>query len=96
PVNLGSVNLKGDYVKNNKTSTFTATMTATTATVGGLPVTVVQVTVGTLISGGALRTAATTSAAAMVWTPSSAATDLGGAASSNAPVTETGALDREY
>jgi hypothetical protein len=96
PVNLGSVNLKGDYLKNNKTSTFTATMSATTATVNGLPVTVVQITVGTLISGGALRTAATTSAAAMIWTPSSAATDLGGTASSNAPVTEAGALDREY
>ncbi|MDW4573683.1 Ig-like domain-containing protein [Microbacterium sp. M3] len=95
-VNLGSVNLRGDYIKNNKTSTFNATMTATTVTVNGLPVTVVQITVGTLASGGALRTAPTTAAAAMVWTPSASATDLGGIASSNAPVTETGTLDREY
>lgn len=95
-VNLGSVNLKGDYVKSNKTSTFNATMTATTATVNGLPVTVVQVTLGSLLGGGALRTAPTSSAAAMVWTPSGSATDLGGTASSNTPVTETGNLDREF
>jgi hypothetical protein len=76
PVNLGSVNLRADYVKNNKTSTFTATMTAATATVNGLPVTVVQITLGSLASGGALRTAPTTAAAAMAWTPSGAATDL--------------------
>lgn len=95
-VNLGSVNLRGDYVKSNKTSTFAATMTATTATVNGLPVTVVQITVGSLVNGGALRTAPTTAAAAMVWTPSNAATDLTGAASSNSPVVETGSLDREY
>jgi len=95
-VNLGSVNLRGDYVKNNKTSTYNATMTATTATVNGLPVTVVQLSVGTLISGGALRTAPASAAANMVWTPSNVATDLAGTTSSNAPVTETGAADREF
>lgn len=92
--NLGTVNLKGDYIKSSKTSQFTATMTATTATVGGLPVTVVQITVGSLTSGGALRTSAT--GAAMVWAPSGAVTDLAGNASSTAPVTESGALDREF
>lgn len=95
-VNLGSVNLRGDYVKNRKSSTFNATMTASTATVGGLPVTVVQITVGALAQGGALRTASTASAAAMVWTPSAGATDLAGTPSSVAPVTESGALDREF
>lgn len=95
-VNLGSVNLRGDYVKNNKTSTYNATMTATTATVNGLPVTVVQLSIGTLVGGGALRTAPTSAAANMVWTPSNAATDLAGTTSSNAPVTESGALDREF
>lgn len=95
-VNLGSVNLRGDYIKNNKTSTFNATMTATTTTVNGRSVTVVQITVGSLLNGGALRTAPTTAAAAMVWTPSNAAADLAGAVSSNTPVTETGNLDREY
>lgn len=93
-VNLGSVNLRGDYIKNNKTSTFNATMTATTTTVNGLPVTVVQITVGSRVSGGALRTAS--SSAAMVWTPSGAATDLTGAASSPTPVIEAGNPDREY
>ncbi|WP_345800902.1 Ig-like domain-containing protein [Microbacterium sp. AZCO] len=95
-VNLGSVDLRGDYLKNNKTSTFTATMTATSATVNGLPVTVVQLSVGTLISGGALRTAPASAAASMVWTPSNLAKDLGATTSSNAPVTESGALDREF
>jgi hypothetical protein len=95
-VNLGSVNLKGDYVRNRKTSTFSATMTATTVTVNGLPVTVVQVVVGSLVQGGALRTASAASGAAMVWTPSASATDLSGGASSVAPVTESGALDVEF
>ena len=92
--NLGTVNLKGDYIKSSKTSQFNATMTATTTTVAGLPVTVVQITVGALTTGGALRTSTTT--AAMVWAPSSAAADLAGNVSSSAPVTETGALDREF
>lgn len=95
-VNLGSVDLRGDYVKTKKTSQWNATMTATTVTVNGLPVTVVQVVVGTLSTGGALRTVATTAGANMIWTPSSLATDLGGTTSSIAPVTETGGLDREF
>ncbi|WP_243842087.1 Ig-like domain-containing protein [Microbacterium hydrocarbonoxydans] len=93
-VNLGSVNLRGDYVKAGKTSTFNATMVATTATVNGAPVTVVTVTVGSLHGAGALRTA--TVGAAMTWTPSATATDGGGAPCSTAPVTEVGALDREF
>lgn len=95
-VNLGSIDLRGDYVKTKKTSQWNATMTVTTVTVNGLPVTMVQVVVGTLSTGGALRTVATTAAANMIWTPSSLATDLGGTTSSNAPVTETGSLDREF
>ncbi|MBM7465915.1 Ig-like domain-containing protein [Microbacterium esteraromaticum] len=94
PVNLGSVNLRGDYIKTGKTSTYAATMTATTVTVNGASVTVVTVTVGSLTSGGAVRTA--TTSGAMIWTPSTNATDLTGAHSTNAPVTETGALDREF
>ena len=93
-VRLGTVNLRGDYVKSGKTSTSNATMTAATVTVNGAPVTVVTVTVGSLISGGALRTA--TTANTMSWSPSGSATDLSGAACSTAPVSETGALDREF
>ncbi|TDN91136.1 Ig-like domain-containing protein [Microbacterium sp. BK668] len=95
-VNLGTVNLRGDYIKNRKSSQWTATMTATTATVNGFTVTVVQIAVGTLSTGGALRTVPTSAAAHMIWTPSSLATDLGGTTSTNAPVTETGAVDREF
>jgi len=94
PVALGTVNLRGDYVKSGKTSTSNGTMVATTATVNGSPVTVVTVTVGTLISGGALRTVST--ASTMIWSPSGTATDLSGAACSTAPVSETSAADREF
>ncbi|HEX5859359.1 MAG TPA: Ig-like domain-containing protein [Microbacterium sp.] len=96
PLNLGSVLLRGDYIRNNKTSFFNGTMTANTITVNGLPVTVVQITVGANISGGALRTVTTAGASAMVWTPSAAARDLSGNPSSVSPVTESGALDREF
>lgn len=94
PVNLGSVNLRGDYIRSNKTAQFTATMTAGTATVNGATVTRVTVTVNALSSGGALRTATTNGA--MIWTPSGNATDLTGVRSTTAPVTESGALDREF
>ncbi|KQZ85544.1 hypothetical protein ASD56_04290 [Microbacterium sp. Root166] len=94
-VNLGSVNLKGDYVRLLRTTTFAATMTATTATVNGLPVTVVTINLGAVAtSGGSLRTAATSANA--VWTPSALATDLSGSTSSTTPVTESGALDKEF
>jgi hypothetical protein len=93
-VNLGSVNLKQDYVKSSKTVTFNATMVATTSTVNGVTSTVVTLTLGTLASGGGLRTAAGT--ATMVWTPSASVTDLNGRPSSSAPTSELGVLDREF
>lgn len=93
-VNLGSVNLRGDYIRSNKTAQFTATMTAGTATVNGATVTTVRVGLTALASGGALRTATTTGS--MIWTPSANATDLTGARSTTAPVSESGALDREF
>lgn len=93
-VNLGSVNLKEDYVKSGKTVTFNATMTASTATVNGVTVTVVTVKLGTLASGTGIRTVSGLSA--MVWSPAAAATDLFGTACSTAPATETGTLDREF
>jgi len=93
PLGLGSVNLHGDFVKNNKTSIFAATLSASTQTVGEASVTVVTVAVGSLSSGGTLKTS--TVAAQMTWTPSTAATDLSGNACSAAPVLESGALDRD-
>jgi chitinase len=92
-VNLGQVNLRGDYLRSGRTVTFNATMAATTITVGGVQQTRVTVTVGTPVGGKGLRTVS--SSAAMIWTPSSAATDLQGNACSPAPVTETGNPDRE-
>jgi signal peptidase I len=94
-VNLGSVNTKANFVKNRKTVTFNATMTATSVTNGGVPQTVITVTLGSALSGASsLRTSST--AAAMVWNPTAAVTSPGGIPSSSAPATETGALDRDF
>lgn len=93
-VNLGSVALKSDFVKSSKTATFTATMTASTAVVNGRTVTVVTLRLGTLASGGGLRTP--NLAVGMVWTPSSAVTDALGNRSSTAPTTELGVADRDF
>ena len=93
-VNLGTVNLKEDYVKGGKTAVFNANMTAGTATANGLTVTTVTIKLGTLASGDGLRTVSNLST--MLWTPSSAVTDLFGNASSSATTTELGSLDREF
>ncbi|SDT51654.1 signal peptidase I [Pseudarthrobacter equi] len=94
-VNLGTLNTKGNFIKNRKTATFNATMSATTVTAGGVPRTVVTVTLGTAASGASsLRTYA--NPAAMVWSPTAAVTSLTGVVSSTAPATETGMLDRDF
>ncbi|NUR79820.1 MAG: signal peptidase I [Dermatophilaceae bacterium] len=93
-VNLGSVNLKEDFVKTNKTTIYNATMTASSTVVGSANRTVITLKLGTLSSGGALRTVAT--AQNMVWTPSTGATDAFGTASSGAPATETGTVDKDF
>ncbi|HET9422573.1 MAG TPA: Ig-like domain-containing protein [Nocardioides sp.] len=93
-VNLGLVNLRGDYIKAGKTATFNATMTATTVTVDGVPQTRVTITVGTLAVGKDLRTVSKT--AAMTWAPSAAVLDTSGNACATTTVTESGALDREF
>lgn len=93
-VNLGSVNLRSDFVKNNKNATFAGTMTASTTTLNGVTVTVVRVTLGALTSGGSLKTS--TALVASSWSPSFLVTDSFGNASSAAPVAETGTLDRDF
>ncbi|WP_245934470.1 signal peptidase I [Arthrobacter psychrolactophilus] len=94
-VNLGSVNTKGNFAKSKKTISFNATMTAATVTVGGVPRTVVTVTLGVPTSGaGSLRTS--TTSVAMVWTPTSSVTSTSGVTCSIAPMTESGALDRDF
>ncbi len=93
-VNLGSVNLKEDYVRSSKASLFNATMTASTIVVGSANRTVITIKLGALSSGGALH--AVTTAQNMVWTPSTGATDAFGTACSGAPVTELGTLDKDF
>ncbi|GAA2031254.1 hypothetical protein GCM10009740_21300 [Terrabacter terrae] len=93
-VNLGSVNLKQDYVKSSKTAQFAATMVASTTTINGATATVVTITLGSATNASVLRTSSTGST--MVWTPSAAATDLNGTPTSTAPTSELGALDREF
>lgn len=93
-VNLGAVNLKGNFVKNSKTVLFNATMVASTTTVAGGTATTVTITLGSVSSGTGLRTQSASTA--MVWTPSAAATDLFGRAASVAPTTELGTLDRDF
>ncbi len=93
---LGSVNLKGDYVRFLRTVSLNATMTASTVTVNGLERTIVTLKLGTFASGRASDLRTNTTAAAMVWTPSSAATDLFGNRSSTTNITETGTADRDF
>ena len=92
-VNLGSVNLKEEYVKTGKTVTFAGTMTAATVALNGKPVTVVTVRLGQS-SGPGLRTSSV--AGTMVWTPSASALSPTGVACSVAPVVETGGADRDF
>lgn len=91
---LGSVNLHGDFVKTNKTSVFNATIGIATQSIGGAEVSVVTVTIGSLSTGGALKTS--TVPAQMIWTPSGSATDLAGNPCSAAPLGESGALDLDF
>ena len=93
-VNLGSINLKQDFVSLLRAAQLNATMVATTSTVNGVPVTTVTLTLGTLASGGGLKTAS--GAGAMVWTPSAAATDLAGVPSSTSATVELGTSDRDF
>lgn len=93
-VNLGSVNTKGNFAKNNKTIQFNATMVASTTAINGEVATVVTITLGAVASGSGLRTQ--TASAAMVWTPSASVLDLTGRAASTSPATELGTLDRDF
>jgi hypothetical protein len=80
---LGSVNLGQDYVTLN--AQFGGTMVESGATI--------TVTLGTMTTG-AVRT--NSKAAAMVWTPSAAATDAAGNACSTTPTAESGTSDVDF
>jgi hypothetical protein len=93
-VNLGSVNLKQNYVKDNRTQTWNATMTAATTTVAGSTATTVTIQLGSII--GTNSTRRVSSSSVMVWTPSALATDVLGRASSTTATTELGSSDRDF
>jgi hypothetical protein len=92
---LGSVNLKANFIKAKKTSGFAATATQSSVTIGGVDRTVMRITLGAVTSGaGNIRTSS--AAQSMVWTPSATARDAFGSVCSAAPLTEPGALDRDF
>ena len=93
-VNLGSIDLRQNYIKSLRTAEFAATMTASTTTVNGVTATRVTITIGAQTSGSSLPTVST--AGTMSWTPSALATNLSGRAASTTPTAETGAADREF
>lgn len=95
-VNLGSVNLRGDYIKNRRTVELTATLVATTTTVNGVPATLVTLTVGEPQTGQVGWLRIVTAPSTMLWTPSGLARDTDGRSASTVPVTEPGAPDREF
>lgn len=91
-VNLGQVTFVQNYISKQQTDV-PATMAATTATVGGIQVTVVTITLGAPVTTTNLRTA--TASGAMRWTPSSLAATPAGVTCSTTPATETGTADRD-
>jgi len=96
-VNLGSVNLRRDYVKSAKMASFTATMTAGTITTStGITRTTVTLRLGAVVGNGSSALKSSTATGALIWTPSSAATGPQGQPCSTTPVSETGIADRDF
>ena len=95
-MNVGAVDLRQDYVTNNQTAQFAATMTATSTTnTSGAAVTRITLVAGAQTSGsGTLNTVAT--ASAMNWAPSTLATDLAGLAAVATAAAESGVSDRQF
>ncbi|GAA4720704.1 signal peptidase I [Nocardioides conyzicola] len=93
-VNLGSVNLREDYISTFGTAQFNATMTASTVTVNGVTMTRVTITVASQASGTTTRTV--TNSSTMSWTPSGVATDLGGLGTNTTTALESGTFDRQF
>ncbi len=93
-VNLGSVNLRENFISNFDTAQFSATMSAWATTVNGVAVTRVTISVGSQTSGSRVRTVS--NASVMSWTPSGRATDLGGLPVNPATVAESGLSDRQF
>ncbi len=92
-VEVGSVNLENDYIRDDRYVTFGSSMTHTVTVVGGIPRSVVTVTLGS-VSGSGLNTVST--ASSMAWSPAEAATAIIGGACSAATVREAGPDDRDF
>lgn len=93
-LNLGSVNLRQDYIGSMRSADFAATMTATTTPVNGVTATRITLVMGSQTAGSGVATV--TGSSVMVWTPSAAASNLAGRAASTALTYETGTSDREF
>lgn len=96
PVNLGSINLKANYVRQKKTVGFAATMVMTTVTVNGAPASKVTLTIGAVTIGAANTTRTAGGKPVMVWTPSAVALDTTGLPASTAPTSELGTADLDF
>lgn len=93
--NLGHLSFEQNYVQPQATVRFAASMTRSTQTVGGVPVTVVTVTLG-LPTSGAMNLKSGTSAASISWAPSASATSTTGSPVVTTTVVEKGVLDRDF
>ena len=91
---LGQVATTSNLLSGSKSSGFTgSTMTASTATVGGVPVTVITVTLGTPDSNSAFRTA---KSGTLRWAPTASVRSASGIACSTTVASESGSADRDF
>jgi hypothetical protein len=92
-VNLGTVNLQGNFVRRKANVTMvSSTMVASTTTVNGATATVLTITLGT--PSGSLATSS--ALGTMRWTPSGLARSPLGVATSTTPAAESGPADRDF
>jgi chitinase len=91
-VNLGSVDLHGNFVNKRQTVTVPAVMVTSTVVVNGVSTTSVTLTLGN--PSASMPTV--TGSGTMVWTPSVQAKTPAGIVCSAAPVSELGILDRDF
>jgi hypothetical protein len=92
-VNLGAVNLQGNFVRRKANVTMvSSTMAASTTTVNGATATVVTITLGT--PSGSLATSSVLGT--MRWTPAATAKSPLGVSTSTSPANESGTADRDF
>jgi chitinase len=92
--NLGQVAFPQNYVRVNLAASFTgSTMVASTATVSGVQVTVVTITLGATTQSANMHP--TSATGAMTWTPTVLVKTAVGLACSATAAVETGATDKD-